>query len=102
MSVRLLRSHTLLGGGRIEQCVEEQLVGHFSLRPVLRPETEQDDATLADRLFGYRRFAAEEFSTENPTAQQRIVIAIGRNGFRVPAHLEGRPLLEEDGNRGSG
>ncbi len=82
----------------IEQRVEEELISHFRLRAVLRPETKENDSSLAYRFFCDDRCPFEKLPSKNPSTQKRFVGIEERDRMCVAVDLKGRAVLVEDGD----
>jgi hypothetical protein len=77
--------------------VEQERESRQALGAVLRAESEEDDAALADIRFDHRRAAADEFIAENPAAHQRALrfgVTRDRAGARRIGDLEGRAVFK--------
>src|SRR5688572_28899941 len=77
--------------------VEQERESRQALGAVLRAETEEDDAALADIRLDHRRAAADEFIAENPAAYQRVLrfgVTRDRACARRISDLEGRAVFE--------
>jgi len=57
----------------VEQRIEKELIRHFGLGAILRPEAEEDNSSFAYSFLCNRRRSLKILASENPSAQQRGV-----------------------------